>query len=188
MTGNKKTSEVKISKAFLKRFLLSWFPTATLISLLLFLSIQNLSPKNELEKAIQITRCWPQFPSSHLKLARALIINGHEELAKKELVIGQQQLQGLKILFIDYFFQTELKKTQNLINQKADLEINLKTVGLQLESYPYSWQLLLKKGLLKYQIYQDKEAQKILNLTFWLYPNNHEIQKAKNLVEGKNNN
>ncbi len=104
-------------------------------------------------------------------------------MAQKELAIGDQQTQSLKKILVGWIFQFDENRTKNLVGEKQRLENELEATNRQLTTYPYSWQLLLKKSLVSYQLYQDQASQKALDLASWLTPENQEVSKIKSVIE-----
>lgn len=162
--------------------LLSWLATFFLVILSFGLILQNSWPASPLNQALRSAQRWPQFPRSHYLLAQALTIHGQEELAYKELALGEKQQRFLQLFFLDRFFQFHQIAAKEQVNQKANLEAELVRFNQQLEVSPFSWQLLLEKAVIEYQLYQDSFARQTADLALWLNPENSQVQEINKLV------
>lgn len=160
----------------------SWLVTILLALFLIGLLSQNFGSSSDIKKTIKQAQRWPQVPSSHFKLARILFLNGQEELAEKELKVGQQQIKRLKFLSLDFLFRREQENTQALVKLKPALSTQLEKINQKLEIYPYSWPLLLRKAVLEFRLYQQEQAQEAADLAFWLNPEGKQIQEVLKIV------
>jgi len=173
-------------KPTLVKTLISWVPTTILAVLLALLLLQLLWFRSSLDKALQRAQRWPQLPSSHFYLAKALWKTGQETLAQKEFRLGEAQTKNFKKIMMGWLWQYDWEKTKNILEQKQKTEHELNQLNQLLSNYPYSWQLLLSKAVLAYQLYQDQTAQEALNLANWLIPENQEVVKIRDLIGKKN--
>lgn len=168
--------------SFRQKFRL-WWPTAIATLLIVGLLSQLLQPVSSLENSFRKTQRWPQLPSSHFSLARALLQNGHEKLAQQEATLGKQQLDRFNLLLAGKVLQKDWQITQAVVYQKENLEEKLKEVDQLLSAYSYSWPLLIQKAIFHYRLYQDEQAQKSLEMAFWLNPGNKTIEAVADLFE-----
>ena len=118
---------------------------------------------------------WPQIPSAHFAFARDLFQKGQGGLSQKEFKVGKKQVESLDKTYLGFLFKKRLEKTEKIINQEKDIKKQLAMLDSQLEKTPYCWQLLLKKAILSYRIYEDGAAKKAWRLAYWLNPNNKEV-------------
>lgn len=128
------------------------------------------SKKTQLKAAL-----WPQLPSAHFVFARDLFEKGQKSLSQKEFEIGKEQIEVLNKVYLGFLFKKDLQKIEKLIYKEKNIKKELKKLEEQFEKTPYSWQLLLKKAVLAYQIYEDKQAKEAWGLAYWLDPNNEEV-------------
>lgn len=160
-------------------WMFSWTPFLFLLFLFALFVAQLFYPKSKLETSIRYVQLWPQLPASHFALARSLTENGYEELAQKEFLKGESLTKNLKYVLLGWLFKRDLEETKKMVFQKEALTNKLNEVNELLSSYPYSWQLLLKKSVLDYQLYQDGQASAAADLAFWLDPGNKTVIKLK---------
>lgn len=137
------------------------------------------------EKAQFKTKLWPQLPTTHFSFARDLLNKGQKGLAQKEFDIAKNQVEDLNKIYLGFLFKKNLKRTEELIYKEEKIEEELEELEEQLEKTPYSWQLLLKKAVLAYQIYQNEKAQEAWQTAYWLDPNNEEVLGLKEKLEIK---
>ena len=126
---------------------------------------------------------WPQIPFSHLAFSRDLFEKGQKDLSQKQFEIGKNQVEILNKVYLGFLFERDLLETEKIINQEGDIKKQLEILEEQLEEMPYSWQLLLKKAVLSYQIYENEKAEDAWSLAYWLDPNNEEVLVLKDKLE-----
>ena len=166
--------------------ILIWLATSFLAIAAFGLILQNSWPASPLDQVLRTTQRWPQFPPSHYLLAQVLTAHGQGELAHKELVLGERQQRFLQLFFLGRFFQLHQKAAKEQVNQKASLEAELVKLNQQLKISPFSWQLLLKKAVIEYRLYQDGSARQAADLALWLNPENSQVQEVNKLVGVEN--
>jgi len=161
---------------------LPWLATFFLAITTFGLVLQISWPASPLDQALRVAQRWPQFPKAHYLLAQALTAHGQEELAHKELALGEKQQRLLQLFSLDRFFQFHQKAAKEQVNQKAGFEAELVKFNQQLEVSPFSWQLLLKKAVIEYRLYQDGSARQTADLALWLNPESDQVQEINKLV------
>ena len=118
---------------------------------------------------------WSQMPSTHFGFARYLFEKGQKDLSQKEFEVGKGQVEALDKTSLGFLFKKDLEKTEKIINQEKDIRAQLAIVDKKLENMPYCWQLLLKKAILSYRVYENETSKTSWNLAYWLNPNNEEV-------------
>lgn len=152
-------------------------PLLVLIILIALIVGQQIYNNSSLKKSIVLAKNWPSFPQSHLRLSVSLANNGYEQLAKKELLIAQKQILNLKLLDLDKALNQPMEMAKKQVLLKTRLEKELAATNQLLLTYPYSWQILLKKARLSYQLGQNDNYRQALKKANWLSPNNRFVKK-----------
>ena len=145
--------------------------------------IQLFWPVSAFEKRLRTVQRWPQFPSSHFSLARSLVANGLDELARQETVLGKQQLDWLNIFFVGKLLENDWQKTQAVVYQKQILEEQLDRIDQSLVAYPYSWQLLTQKAVWHYQLSQVDSANLAWEKAWWLNPGDNTLETLGSMLK-----
>lgn len=122
---------------------------------------------------------WPQLSVSHFAFSGDLFQKGQRDLSQKEFKIGEKQVEVLNKIYLGFLFRGDLLETEKIIHREEDIRKELKILEKQLEETPYSWQLLLEKAVLAYQVYEDGLAKEAWDLAYWLDPNNEEVLKLE---------